>query len=38
MQMLFHGIKSSDLLQQAMQEAHRLDELRHPYVLQLLDV
>ena len=38
MQMLFQGVKSSDLLQQAMQEAQFLNELRHPYVLQLLDV
>ena len=37
MQMLFNGVKSLDLLQQAMQETHRLNELR-PHVLQLLDV
>ena len=38
MQMMLHGVKSSDLLQQALQEAQCLNELRHPYVLQLLDV
>ena len=38
MQMMMHGVKSSDLLQQAVQEAQCLNELRHPYVLQLLDV
>ena len=38
-QILFQGIKSSsDLLHQAMYEAQCLNELRHPYVLQLLDV
>ena len=38
MQVLLHGVRSSDLLQQALKEAQCLSEMSHPYVLQLLDV
>ena len=38
MQGLTCGLKSSDLLRQAIKEAKCLNELRHPYVLELLEV
>ena len=38
MQMMLQGVRSSDLLQQAVQEAQCLSELSHPYVLELLDI
>ena len=38
LQMMMHGVKSSDLLKQAVEEAQHLNNLRHPYVLELLDV
>ena len=37
MQMLSLGVRSTDLLRQAVREAECLNELRHPYVLELLD-
>lgn len=37
-QMFMHGLRSSHLLQQALEEAEHLNKLRHPYVLEMLEV